>query len=125
MFQLADELGLPTVVTNDAHYLRREDADMHDTLLCIQTGALKSDTDRLSFDGQEAYFKSPDEMSALFPDRPELVANTLEIANSVGVQFEKKLFLPGFPVPEQFEDDAAHLRHLAEEGAKERYGDNT
>jgi DNA polymerase-3 subunit alpha len=123
VFQLADELGLPTVVTNDAHYLRREDADMHDTLLCIQTGALKSDTDRLSFDGQEAYFKSPDEMSALFPDRPELVANTLEIANSVGVQFEKKLFLPGFPVPEQFEDDAAHLRHLAEEGAKERYGD--
>ncbi|MBK5096360.1 MAG: DNA polymerase III subunit alpha [Gemmatimonadetes bacterium] len=123
VFRLADELGLPTVVTNDAHFLRREDADMHDTLLCIQTGALKSDTDRLSFDGQEAYFKSPEEMSALFPDRPDLVANTLEIAESVGIQFEKKLYLPGFPVPDEFDDDAAHLRHLAEEGAKERYGD--
>jgi len=123
VFRLADELGLPTVVTNDAHFLRREDADMHDTLLCIQTGALKSDRDRLSFDGQEAYFKSPEEMSALFPDRPDLVANTLEIAESVGIQFEKKLYLPGFPVPDEFDDDAAHLRHLAEEGAKERYGD--
>jgi len=123
VFQLADELGLPTVVTNDAHFLRREDADMHDTLLCIQTGALKSDRERLSFDGQEAYFKSPEEMAALFPDRSELVSNTLEIAESVGVQFEKKLHLPGFPVPEKFDDDGAHLRHLAEEGAKERYGD--
>ena len=123
VFQLADELGLPTVVTNDAHFLRREDADMHDTLLCIQTGALKSDRERLSFDGQEAYFKSPEEMAALFPDRSELVSNTLEIAESVGVQFEKKLHLPGFPVPEKFDDDGAHLRQLAEEGAKERYGD--
>jgi DNA polymerase-3 subunit alpha len=122
VFQLAEELGLPTVVTNDAHYLRREDADIHDTLLCIGTGALKSDSDRLSFDGQEAYFKSPQEMAALFPDRPDLVANTLEIAETVGIEFEKKLYMPGFPVPDDFDDDAAHLRHLAEEGAKERYG---
>ena len=123
VFQLAEELGLPTVVTNDAHFLRREDADIHDTLLCIGTGALKSDRDRLSFDGQEAYFKSPQEMAALFQDRPDLVSNTLEIAETVGIEFEKKLYMPGFPVPDDFDDDAAHLRHLAEEGAKERYGD--
>ena len=123
IFQLADELGLPTVVTNDAHYLRREDADTHDTLLCIGTSALKSDPDRLAFYGQESYFKSAEEMAELFPDRPELISNTLDIAETVGIQFEKKLHLPGFPVPEDFDDDVAHLRHLAQQGAVERYGD--
>jgi len=123
VFQLAHELGLPVVLTNDAHYLRREDADMHDTLLCIGTGVLKSDGDRLSFDGQESYFKSADEMAELFPDRPELLSRTLEIADACGVQFEKRHHLPGFPVPPGFEDDMAHLRHLAVEGARERYGD--
>ena len=123
VFQLADELGLPVVLTNDAHYLRREDADMHDTLLCIGTGVLKSDPERLSFDGQESYFKSADEMAELFPDRPELLSNTVAIAESCDIQFEKKHHLPGFPVPEEFETDMAHLRHLTEEGARERYGD--
>ena len=123
VFQLADELGLPVVLTNDAHYLRREDADMHDTLLCIGTGVLKSDPNRLSFDGEESYFKSADEMAELFPDRPELMSNTVDIAGTCGIQFEKKHHLPGFPVPPGFEDDMAHLRHLSEEGARERYGD--
>ena len=123
VFQIADELGLPVVVTNDAHYLRREDADMHDTLLCIGTGALKSDPNRLSFEGQESYFKSAAEMAELFPDRPELISNTVEIAESCGIKFKKKHHLPAFPVPPGFADDMAHLRHLAEEGARERYGD--
>ena len=123
VFQIADELGLPVVLTNDAHYLRREDADMHDTLLCIGTGVLKSDPNRLSFDGQESYFKSADEMAELFPDRPELMSNTVDIAESCGIEFEKKHHLPGFPVPPGFADDMAHLRHLAEQGALERYGD--
>jgi len=123
VFQLSDELGLPVVLTNDAHYLRREDADMHDTLLCIGTGVLKSDPNRLSFDGEESYFKSAEEMAELFPDRPELMSNTVDIAETCGIQFEKKHHLPGFPVPPGFDDDMAHLRHLAEEGARERYGD--
>jgi DNA polymerase-3 subunit alpha len=123
VFQIADELGLPVVLTNDAHYLRREDADMHDTLLCIGTGVLKSDPNRLSFDGQESYFKSADEMAELFPDRPELMSNTVDIAETCGIEFEKKHHLPGFPVPPGFTDDMAHLRHLAEEGALERFGD--
>lgn len=123
VFQFADELGLPVLVTNDAHYLRREDADAHDTLLCIGTGAMKSDTNRLSFHGQESYFKSAEEMSALFPDRPELLETTLQVAEMCDVQFEKSYHLPGFPLPDDFEDDENYLRHLATVGAKERYGD--
>jgi DNA polymerase-3 subunit alpha len=123
IFQFAEELGLPVLATNDAHYLRREDADAHDTLLCIGTGAMKSDKDRLSFDGQESYFKSADEMAALFPDRPELLETTLQVAEMCDVQFEKSYHLPGFPLPAEFEDDETYLRHLATVGAKERYGD--
>ena len=73
--------------------------------------------------GEESYFKSADEMAELFPDRPELMSNTVDIAETCGIKFEKKHHLPGFPVPPGFEDDMAHLRHLSEEGARERYGD--
>jgi DNA polymerase-3 subunit alpha len=123
VFRLADELGLPLVVTNDAHYLRREDADMHDTLLCIGTGAEKDDEGRLAFFGEESYFKSPAEMAELFPNRPELVENTLRIAEMCEVEFEQKYYLPSFPLPKPFEDDATLLRHLTGQGARERYGE--
>ena len=123
IFALSDELGLGVVVTNDAHYLRREDADAHDTLLCIGTGKDKSDPNRLRFHGQESYFKSAEEMAELFPDRPELLANTVEIAERCEVRFEQKYHLPSFPLPEEFDDDAAMLRDLATSGAKKRYGD--
>jgi len=122
IFRLSEELGLPVLVTNDAHYLRREDADAHDTLLCIGTGAMKTDADRLAFHGQESYVKSADEMAALFPDRPELVETTLQVAEMCDVRFEKSYHLPGFPLPGDFDDDVAYLRHLAERGAAERYG---
>ncbi len=123
IFQLADELGLPVLVTNDAHYLNREDADAHDTLLCIGTGAAKDDTDRLSFFGEESYFKSAAEMVELFPDRPELLANTVRVAELCDVQFEQKYHLPNFPLPDDFTSDNAYLRDLTEQGAHERYGD--
>ncbi|MGI9038633.1 MAG: DNA polymerase III subunit alpha, partial [Gemmatimonadota bacterium] len=123
VFAIADELGLPVLITNDAHYLRREDADAHDTLLCIGTGAFKSDTDRLSFDGQESYFKSVEEMAALFPDRPELLANTVLAADLCDVQFEQKYHLPNFPLPATADTDVAYLRELTTDGARERYGD--
>lgn len=123
IFQLADELGLPVVVTNDAHYLRREDADAHDTLLCIGTGTFKDDPNRLKFYGDESYFKSADEMAELFPDRPELLENTLRVADLCDVQFEQKYHLPKFPLPDEFPSDNAYLRDLTEHGASERYGD--
>ena len=123
IFQLADELGLGVVATNDAHYLRREDADAHDTLLCIGTGKDKDDPNRLRFYGEESYFKSPDEMGALFPGRPDVLDNTLRIAEACDVEFERRYYLPNFPLPERFDGDMAYLRHLVEEGARIRYGD--
>ncbi|MFQ5746935.1 MAG: DNA polymerase III subunit alpha [Gemmatimonadota bacterium] len=123
IFRLADELGLGVVLTNDAHYLRREDADAHDTLLCIGMGKDKSDPDRLRFHGEESYFKSAEEMAALFPDRPDVAENTLRIAEECDVRFEQKYFLPNFPLPDDFQEDTQLLRHLAREGAAERYGD--
>jgi DNA polymerase-3 subunit alpha len=123
VFELAEELGLGVVVTNDAHYLRREDADAHDTLLCIGTGKDKEDTDRLRFDTEETYFKSPEEMAGLFPDRPDLLENTLAIAERCEVSFDESYHLPAFPLPEAFDEDDRYLRHLAQEGARERYGE--
>ncbi|MDT8435893.1 MAG: DNA polymerase III subunit alpha [Gemmatimonadota bacterium] len=122
VFRLADELGLPVLVTNDAHYMRREDADAHDTLLCIGTGAMKSDTDRLRFHGRESYFKSAEEMASLFPDRPELLETTTAVAEMCDVQFERRYHLPAFPLPPDAESDNAHLRRLTERGAADRYG---
>ncbi len=123
IFQLSEELGLPVVATNDAHYLRREDADAHDTLLCIGTGKDKDDPNRLRFHGSESYFKPAQEMADLFPGRPELLQGTVEIAERCGVQFEQKYHLPNFPLPDEFQHDSEMLRDLAEKGAKERYGD--
>jgi len=123
VMSLAEELGLPLVLTNDAHYMRREDADAHDTLLCIGTGKDKDDPNRLRFHGEESYFKSPEEMAALFPGRPALLAETVAIAERCDVTFEEKYHLPTFPLPESFDDPMDMLRHEAGEGVKARYGD--
>ena len=123
ILQLADELGLPVVATNDAHYLRREDADAHDILLCIGTGKDRDDPKRLRFYGQESYLKSPEEMRAIFPDRPDALENTLRVAELCDVEFEEKIFLPAFPRPDRCDSEDDLLRELAERGARERYGD--
>ncbi len=123
VFELAEELGLGVVATNDAHFLERGDADAHDTLLCIGTGKDKSDEDRLRFDTEETFLKSPDQMAELFPDRPDVLENTLAIAERCDVRFDEGYHLPNFPLPERFEADDAYLRHLAEQGARERYGE--
>jgi DNA polymerase-3 subunit alpha len=123
MFRLAQELGLPVVVTNDAHYLRREDAEAHDVLLAIGTGKDLDDPKRFRFTGQESYVKSEKEMRALFPDRPDLLAETARVAELCELDFEKRYYLPHFPRPEAYASDALYLIHLAEAGARERYGD--
>ncbi len=121
--ELAAELGLPLVATNDAHYLNRDDADAHDILLCIGTGKDRDDPKRLRFDGQESYFKSAEEMREAFPDQLDALANTLSVAELCNVEFESKVFLPEFPRPEGYESEDRLLRELAEDGARERYGD--
>src|SRR5216110_807303 len=123
MLQLARELGLPVVTTNDAHYLRKEDAEAHDVLLAIGTGKDLDDPNRFRFFGQESYVKSEREMRALFPDHPDVVAETQRVAELCEFDFEKRYFLPQYPRPAEFASDQDLLVHLARRGAAERYGD--
>ncbi len=130
LIEIAQRIGAPLLATNDSHYTHREDAVAHDALLCVQTGALLSDTNRFKFEGTEHYLKSAAEMRHLFREVPEACDNTLLIAERADVQIELgKPSLPEFPVPERFtgftyeERAQAYLRHLAYAGAKERYGD--
>ena len=130
LIAIAKRIGAPLLATNDSHYTHRDDAVAHDALLCVQTGALHSDTNRFKFEGTEHYLKSAAEMRHLFRDAPEACDNTLLIAERADVQIELgKPSLPEFPVPSQFtgatyeERAQAYLRHLTMEGARQRYGD--
>src|SRR5207247_2070895 len=123
MLQLARELGLPVVTTNDAHYLRKEDAEAHDVLLAIGTGKDLDDPNRFRFFGQESYVKSEREMRVLFPDHPDVVAETQRVANLCEFDFEKRYLLPQYPRPAEFASDNDLLVHLARAGAATRYGD--
>ena len=122
MLRLGQELGLGVVATNDAHYLRREDAESHDVLLAIGTGSDLDDPKRFRFLGQESYVKTEKEMRALFPEHPETLANTQRVADLCEFDFEKRYFLPSFPRPAGYASDEALLEHLAREGAARRYG---
>ncbi len=119
---LSKELGIPLVATNDCHYVSQEDAEAHDVLLCIQTGALVSDTDRMRFPNDQFYIKSPEEMAALFPDCPEALENAYAIGERCHVTFDlENAHLPHFELPEGFAAADGFLRHLCEEGIKKRY----
>jgi len=122
MLRLSQELGLGVVATNDAHYLKREDAEAHDVLLAIGTGADLDDPKRFRFTGQESYVKSEAEMRSLFPDSLDAIAATQTVADACEFDFEKRYFLPSFPRPEGFDTDEALLERLATEGARARYG---
>jgi DNA polymerase-3 subunit alpha len=130
LIEIAKALGAPLVATNDSHYTKREDAVVHDALLCVQTGARLSDEKRFRFEGEEHYLKSALEMRELFREVPEACDNTLAIAERCNVEIEfGHPKLPEFEVPIQFQSDSyessasAFLRHLTMEGAKARYGD--
>jgi DNA polymerase-3 subunit alpha len=122
VFALAGELGLPVIATNDSHFLRRQDHDAHDVLLCIGLGKDLADRDRMRYD-EGLYFKSHEEIREHFPDRPDVVENTLKIADEVGFEFSKKYHLPAFPLPAGVASENELLERLALAGAKERYGD--
>ncbi len=122
IFELSENIGVPVIGTNDAHFLEAGDHEAHDTLLCIGLRKDKSDPGRMRYDGG-LYFKSPDEMRAAFPGHPEVVENTLKIADQVEVNFEKKYHVPEFPLPESHSDEGEYLVHLATLGAVERYGE--
>jgi DNA polymerase-3 subunit alpha len=122
MYRLGQELGLGVVATNDAHYLKREDAEAHDVLLAIGTGAELDDPKRFRFTGSESYVKTEKEMLQLFKDHPETLSNTQAVANMCEFSFEKKYFLPSFPRPSEYSSDEALLEALSTSGAEGRYG---
>ena len=121
LISLARELDLPLVATNDTHYTRREDASIHDVLLCIQTGKTVTEPKRMRMNGDSFYLKSGAEMAALFPEAPDALANTLRIAEMCQVELEFGHYhLPPFQVPEGY-NAQSYLRHLCEEGLHRKY----
>ncbi|MBA3578533.1 MAG: DNA polymerase III subunit alpha [Gemmatimonadaceae bacterium] len=120
VFKLAGELSLPVIATNDSHFLKREDHDAHDVLLCIGLGKERAEPDRMHYD-EGLYFKSADEVSARFPTRPDVLENTLRIAEESSISFSKKYQVPSFPLPPGVESENDLLIRLATEGARERY----
>ena len=128
LLEIAKKIQAPLLATNDSHYVDRADHLAHDALLCVQTGSTIDDPKRFKFEGDEHYLKTAHEMRSLFRELPEACDNTLWIAERCNVEIEfGKPKLPVFPLPEGFDDDSAYLRHLAYEGAKERWcaGGNT
>ncbi|HZD03717.1 MAG TPA: DNA polymerase III subunit alpha, partial [Longimicrobiales bacterium] len=119
---LADELRLPVIATNDAHFLTEADHEAHDVLLCIGLGKDRDDPDRMRYD-RGLYFKSAPEIAARFPDRPDVLENTLRIADQVALELDRSYHLPTFPIPDAHDDENAYLEHLARRGAVERYGE--
>ena len=101
LIRLAREFGLPLMASNDCHYLRQEDSDPHDVLLCIQTGKGVNEPGRMKFPNDQFYLKTPDEMAEVFREVPEAVAQTVEIAQRCHLELDfEGLHLPRFPVPE-------------------------
>ena len=125
LVQLARKLKIPLVATNDAHYLKKEDAYNHEILLCIQTGKRMSDEDRMKFDTDELYVKSPEEMSEYFSAFPDAIENTVKIADKCNVEFEfGHTILPNYDVPECYATHYDFLKELCDKGLKQRYGEN-
>ena len=125
LIQLARKLDIPIVATNDAHYLKKEDAYNHEILLCIQTGKRMSDEDRMKFDTDELYVKSPQEMSDYFSAFPDAIENTVKIADKCNVEFEfGHTILPNYDVPPQYPTHYDFLKELCDKGLKKRYGEH-
>ena len=108
IFRLSEQYGIKVVATNDAHFVNKEDGPAHDRLICLTTNALVDDPNRLHYTQQE-YLKSEEEMAALFPDHPEVLANTLEVADKVEVySIDRDHVLPKFKIDSAFLADLDH-----------------
>ncbi len=125
LIALAEDLGLPPVLTNDSHYTLESDGHAHEALLCIGTNSTINDPKRMKFDSHDFYLRSEDEMRALFPHLPEAADNTQEIADSVDLDLSfGRLELPNPGIPEHI-SPRDHLRNIAFEGLKLQYSEVT
>ncbi len=124
MKKISQKTGIPLVATGDIHYSKPEDAETQDILLCIQMNKKVNDTDRMNLMEFDLSMKTPEEMITAFKDTPEAITNTQEIVSKCNYEITLgETQLPFFEVPEGF-DDKSYLRHLAEKGLQEKYGDN-
>ncbi len=122
--KISAETGIPMAVTNDCHYIKKEDSYLHQILLCIQTNHTIDDPDKMEFTTDEFYFKSEQEMRALFKNYPEAYDNTVKIAESCNVEFEfGKTKLPHFEVPNN-QDHFEYFKNMCLEGLHRHYGEN-
>ncbi|MGB9839020.1 DNA polymerase III subunit alpha [Thermovenabulum sp.] len=121
LYNLSKETGIPLVATNDVHYISKEDYEIHDALLCIQTGKTIKDEDRLKFPTDEFYLKTETEMKRLFFEVPEALENTIKISEMCNVEIEfNRIYLPDFKVPEGYTHDS-YLEKLCQDGLLKRY----
>jgi DNA polymerase-3 subunit alpha len=122
IFALGADLRLPVIATNDSHFLKAENHDAHDVLLCIGLGKDREDRDRMRYD-RGLYFKSHSEIAEHFPGRPEVLENTLLIADRCSLALSKQVSVPSFPLPAGATSENELLVRLSMEGATARYGD--
>lgn len=129
--------NIPAICTNDSHYVEQDDAEMHDILLCVNTGEkkstpIKSDGDedgmnkeyRFGFPNDQFFFKTTQEMGTLFADVPYTLENTQQIVDKVEkINLVKDIMMPNFTIPDNFKDQQDLMRHLVYDGAKRKYGD--
>ncbi len=127
LIKIAKELGIKMIITNDSHYLRKEDADWHDTLLCMQTQSMKDEENRFHFPNNEFYVKTVSEMRDAFKwmdseTFEECIKNTVDIAEQCHVTIKWEAPLPDFPVPPNHTTDS-YLEELVQQGLKRKYGE--
>jgi DNA polymerase-3 subunit alpha len=121
LVEISKTHDIPLVITNDVHYINKEDSKFHDVLLCIQTGKTMNDEERMRFPNDEFYLKSYDEIMRSFPEMEEAASNTVKIAERCNVELDfETVHLPEFIPPEGF-GNKEYLKNLCYEGAKERY----
>lgn len=121
VIKIARELGIPLVASNDIHYVTKEEAVAQDVLLCIQTGKVRDEENRMKFPTEEFYLKSYDEMELLFAEYPEALSNTLLIADRCSVDFEfDNMYLPYYQVPDGYTLDT-YLQELCIQGIEKKY----
>ena len=123
LVKISSSQGIPLIATNDCHYLNKADVKSHEVLLCVQTGKTLDDEKRMRFASDQFYFKSPEEMHALFSDYPDALHNTCEIGEMIDLELKLgDTILPHFAVPDNFTLDS-YLKHLVLEGAERRFND--
>jgi len=125
IFKLAEKRSIPIIATNDSHYINSDDNDAHDVLLCLQTKRKKNETNRMSMLGDDFSFHSAEKVASFFPGHPEVLSNTLEVADKCNLEIELGVNkLPHFEVPKDTTDDS-FLRDLCIKGIEKKYNGDT